>query len=165
MPANGKDTNEVMIMKKLLGGIKKNIFYISLITGMAVLVTVVGLYNAKNNSKEKNKIADQSVLTESVAEMPENDAEETIRGKDRKDSISTEEKFDQSDAGDGDITDTDTEKEVETEETEETSAPLHFDAQQGIEWPLAGNVIDPYSMDTTVYFETLKEYNEKLGIK
>ena len=55
MPANGKDTNEVMIMKKLLGGIKKNIFYISLITGMAVLVTVVGLYNAKNNSKEKNK--------------------------------------------------------------------------------------------------------------
>lgn len=158
MPANGKDTNEVMIMKKLLGGIKKNIFYISLITGMAVLVTVVGLYNAKNNSKEKNKIADQSVLTESVAEMPENDAEETISGKDRKDSISTEEKIDQSDVGDGDITDTDTEKEVETEETEETSAPLHFDAKQGIEWPLAGNVIIPYSMDTTVYFETLKEY-------
>ena len=37
-------------MKKFFGGVKKNIFYISLITGMAVLVTVLGLYNAKTNS-------------------------------------------------------------------------------------------------------------------
>ena len=27
-----------------------------------------------------------------------------------------------------------------------------------ISWPINGNVIIPYSMDTTVYFETLKEY-------
>lgn len=46
MPISGHDTDEVMNMKKFLGGIKKNIFYISLITGMAVLVTVLGLYNA-----------------------------------------------------------------------------------------------------------------------
>ena len=43
MPISGHDTDEVMNMKKFLGGIKKNIFYISLITGMAVLVTVLGL--------------------------------------------------------------------------------------------------------------------------
>ena len=158
MPVDGKDTNEVMIMKKLLGGIKKNIFYISLITGMAVLVTVVGLYNAKNNSKEKNKVADQSTSTESVAEITESDAKETISGKDRTEKTGTEEKSDQSEIDDRDTTDADTEKSVETEETEETSAPLHFDVKQGIEWPLAGNVIIPYSMDTTVYFETLKEY-------
>ena len=53
MPISGHDTDEVMNMKKFLGGIKKNIFYISLITGMAVLVTVLGLYNAQTNSKEK----------------------------------------------------------------------------------------------------------------
>ena len=41
MPISGHDTDEVMNMKKFLGGIKKNIFYISLITGMAVLVTVL----------------------------------------------------------------------------------------------------------------------------
>lgn len=46
-------TNEVMNMKKFLSGVKKNIFYISLITGMAVLVTVLGLYNAKTNSRKK----------------------------------------------------------------------------------------------------------------
>ena len=47
-------------MKKFLSGVKKNIFYISLITGMAVLVTVLGLYNAKTNSKEKNIVIGQN---------------------------------------------------------------------------------------------------------
>ena len=46
-------TNEVMNMKKFLSGVKKNIFYISLITGMAVLVTVLGLYNAKTIQRKK----------------------------------------------------------------------------------------------------------------
>ena len=50
-------------MKKFLGGIKKNIFYISLITGMAVLVTVLGLYNAQTNSKEKTITIGQNTPT------------------------------------------------------------------------------------------------------
>ena len=35
---------------------------------------------------------------------------------------------------------------------------LSYDPKESISWPLTGNVIIPYSMDTTVYFETLKEY-------
>ena len=35
---------------------------------------------------------------------------------------------------------------------------LHYDPKDSISWPINGNVIIPYSMDTTVYFETLKEY-------
>lgn len=52
--------------------------------------------------------------------------------------------------------------EKETEETKETISTqdktLHFDAENGILWPLEGNVILNYSMDSTVYFATLDQY-------
>lgn len=45
-------------------------------------------------------------------------------------------------------------------ETAQTSASvsLHFSPENGIEWPLEGNVILNYSMDSTVYFATLDQY-------
>lgn len=65
-------------MKKFLGGIKKNIFYISLITGMAVLVTVLGLYNAQTNSKEKTITIGQNTPNDSTTEA---DAKEALNDK------------------------------------------------------------------------------------
>ena len=64
------------------------------------------------------------------------------------------------------------EEEVEQEETEETEATeapraqqttsqtkaLHFAPEDGILWPMEGNVIINYSMDSTVYFPTLDQY-------
>lgn len=58
-----------------------------------------------------------------------------------------------------------------TEETEETEAleeaaaqtstvgeTLHFSPEDGMIWPMKGNVILNYSMDSTVYFATLEQY-------
>lgn len=47
--------------------------------------------------------------------------------------------------------------EGETAQTS-TSVSLHFSPENGIEWPLEGNVILNYSMDSTVYFATLDQY-------
>ena len=52
------------------------------------------------------------------------------------------------------------EKEAENE-TAETGAgvnALHFDPEDGMLWPMEGNVILNYSMDQTVYFATLDQY-------
>lgn len=42
--------------------------------------------------------------------------------------------------------------------TGNTSQALHFAAEDGILWPMEGNVILDYSMDSTVYFATLDQY-------
>ncbi len=59
-----------------------------------------------------------------------------------------------------------TEAAEETEATPavETAAPpaqndtLHFSAEDGLLWPMEGNVILNYSMDSTIYFPTLDQY-------
>lgn len=42
--------------------------------------------------------------------------------------------------------------------TADTAETLHFKAEDGILWPMEGNVIIDYSMDATVYFPTLDQY-------
>lgn len=56
-------------------------------------------------------------------------------------------------------------EETETEETKEpakktasTVDALHFSEEQGLMWPMEGDVIMNYSMDSTVYFATLDQY-------
>lgn len=49
----------------------------------------------------------------------------------------------------------------ETKQTTETAAvgnELHFSPEEGIDWPLEGNVILNYSMDASVHFVTLDQY-------
>lgn len=40
----------------------------------------------------------------------------------------------------------------------QTADTLHFAAEDGLLWPMEGNVILDYSMDSTVYFATLDQY-------
>ena len=50
---------------------------------------------------------------------------------------------------------------IPPEETAETGAgvnALHFDPEDGMLWPMEGNVILNYSMDSTIYFATLDQY-------
>lgn len=180
-------TDEVMNMKKFLSGVKKNIFYISLITGMAVLVTVLGLYNAKTNSKEKNIVIGQNTPYGDTSES-DMQTKETLSGKNKNagteddtrndverdataDSTYAEDSAVDLNGGDTDaeITEDDAgQSDVDSENTQEDSEAvsattggeetLSYDPKESISWPLTGNVIIPYSMDTTVYFETLKEY-------
>lgn len=45
-----------------------------------------------------------------------------------------------------------------TKETASQTQTLHFAPEDGIIWPLEGNVVLNYSMDATVYFPTLDQY-------
>ena len=52
-------------------------------------------------------------------------------------------------------------------EKESTAVVMSYNGKDKLAWPVSGNVIIPYSMDTTVYFETLDQYqcNPALYIK
>lgn len=52
------------------------------------------------------------------------------------------------------------EQQPESQAVETAAVPeeLHFSPEQGIDWPLEGNVILNYSMDGTVHFVTLDQY-------
>jgi murein DD-endopeptidase MepM/ murein hydrolase activator NlpD len=46
----------------------------------------------------------------------------------------------------------------ELQETVSVSDSLHFQGTEDLVWPLEGNVILDYSMDSTIYFPTLEQY-------
>ena len=159
-------------MKKFMSGVKKNIFYISLITGMAVLVTVLGLYNAQNKSKDNRIVIGQNEPYENTSEqgaketLSDKKEEESTHGKDVDTADNTDSAADDTDSAaedsiseeNADNGDSSHDITGQTAETGATGEALHYDPVNSISWPLTGNVIIPYSMDTTVYFETLKEY-------
>lgn len=65
-----------------------------------------------------------------------------------------------------DIPDKSVEEETPDEKVEKTNTgkvkiaekELHFNAENGIVWPISGSILIPYSMDGTVYFKTLDQY-------
>lgn len=50
------------------------------------------------------------------------------------------------------------ESEAEAVPTITAQETLHFPAEDGLRWPLEGNVLLNYSMDSTIYFPTLEQY-------
>lgn len=146
---------EVMNMKKFFSVIKRNLFYISLIAGMAVLVAMVTLYNMKMESKDKNnEVATEEANVgdkQNANKQTADEIQETISGKNKNTTEATKTESTTENTGD-DTEDGDT-TEADTEESQ-----LTYDGNESISWPITGNVIIPYSMDTTVYFETLSEY-------
>lgn len=48
--------------------------------------------------------------------------------------------------------------------TEDVMAEFNYEGEQSLTWPLVGDVILPYSMDTTIYFKTLDTYKCNPGI-
>ena len=54
--------------------------------------------------------------------------------------------------------------EADTSDDESLTAGLEYNGEQSLTWPLEGNVIQPYSMDTTVYFQTLDSYKCNPGM-
>jgi hypothetical protein len=62
-------------MKKFIDVIRRNIFYIALIAGMAALVALVAMYNVKMESKDKN--GDETNITSEVADATGNNGTES----------------------------------------------------------------------------------------
>lgn len=164
-----------MKMKKFLNVIRRNIFYIALVAGMAALVAMVTIYNMRTNSKDKDNginisqgDGNQQANNGTGISNWNNPAEETISDGNKtseKDKNTTEDKPVATESNTSE-TDRETMANQNSTDTEKDTEEvvLDFDGSQGLIWPLAGNVIIPFSMDTTVYFETLNQYKCNPGM-
>ena len=126
---------------------------------------VISSGEARIGSREQSDGADDADRTESGREEADDtdDAEGTGSGREEADDTddaegtgSGRDETDDADetAGDRGLTN-DT-----SEEDDSRTSQTHFayDGKQRLPWPVMGNVILPYSMDTTVYYTTLDQY-------
>ncbi|MBE5945125.1 MAG: M23 family metallopeptidase [Lachnospiraceae bacterium] len=156
-------------MRKLNGLFSSKGFYIAICAGIfavAGIMIAMDIKNTKEGVKKENAVD----LNQPVEDIADNSVAENI-----KEDVTTEESTDTQLAnasgaipesqvvGDSDAEASQTSEEstvseevVETDTTE--SEELVFDEEHSLVWPLVGNVVLPYSMDTTIYFQTLDVY-------
>lgn len=131
-----------------------------------VLVGAVGFgsiyaYNQAQGKQEEEKNIEIGSITEDFEEELEQEPEFTINEVAELESdFSTEE-----------IAEVEVEPNVETQEIAEveeekeeapvsniTEEALHFEPEKGVVWPIKGSVLLDYSMDSTIFFPTLQQY-------
>lgn len=165
--------------KTFLQKLKDNAYYVALGLGLLAILAVVAVYTIErgegqlaSNEADLSKASDyfEADEVEEVAET--NGATADQKGTEEratlKEDLTTERKV-TTEA----TTEQTTEAEVEdTDEAEEDASlpvtadagALDFNSEKTISWPVAGEVILPYSMETTVYFKTLDQYKCNPGI-
>lgn len=128
--------------KKNTSFLSHKAYYIALFVGFALLITLMVIYSQQ--MKNKNEAARQEINLDEVGNEAIQKTENTA---------TTEE-----------ITTTETTTESTSEATETIANAFSYDGTTKLEWPVRGNILLPFSMDTTVYFETLDQYKCNPGI-
>lgn len=173
-----------MKMKKSVTDfLKANGFYLSFGVGIVALVAALAVYNVNTNKKEQQQNQEINLnepVEQEMADAEEmEDIQETILDGDMDVPMdmwmienNTEEKADTtlSSEESGEVAAED----AETEDTEpvisneakayEPLGGLTFTGMEEVSMPVLGNTILPYSMDTTVYFQTLGTYRCNPGM-
>ena len=151
------------------------------IAGTLVILAAIATTVIYNDHQEKERARMEAELAEEMNELAEsNQVAELTQEKEL--SLGMEEEREQPSAYTSAVIPPETTAEGETdaagaevaaieydeegvevdEEVQETTSSnvetLHFAAEDGLNWPLQGNVVLNYSMDQTVYFATLDQY-------
>lgn len=173
-------------MKRFTDFLRSKGFYIALGTGVLAFAGLLVAYSYNNTKQElKEQTAIDLNQPAQLDDIPDNDMpelESELVGSnkdealtapvdsdsaipDKKEEKDEETEDEKEDAG----TETDAEVPVLSDAAEPDNGPdivagLEYAGEQSLTWPLMGNVILPYSMDTTVYYSTLKSYKCNPGM-
>lgn len=179
--------------KTFLQKLKDNAFYLSLGIGLFAILAVVGVYTAQQSElKVAENEMDLNVASNySDLEDMEDESIAETNGDVAKLERTEEMASNQEDAEETDAEPADDLADMETTEVEETvdtasantnqektttsddgeaipttvdAGQLNFNSEKTITWPINGEVILPYSMETTVYFKTLDQYQCNPGM-
>ena len=106
----------------------------------------VAVENGKSNATETPQIAsrEETQKEEKESQKPETSQKVATQNPENVAEL----------AGESAVSNEDQEQTVATAK-EDT---LHFTPEEGLTWPLEGNVLLDYSMDSTIYFQTLDQY-------
>ena len=141
-------------------------FYVALFVGVFAfaILMVTKDYRESGEKNTKEQAIDLNQPADEIAELEEEVTEQEVemtnskeaQAKSSEEEVTTEEEA---------VEETGSHS-VEAETNSEiTVAPeLVFDEESSLAWPVIGNIVLPYSMDTTVYFQTLDVYKCNPGI-
>ena len=173
--------------KTFLQKMKDNAFYLSLGLGLFAILAVVGVYTAQQNDAkvaenemDLNVASNYSEITEEVQEEVVGKAVDMEESTNELSPVSESEDYakleedtevesdEQSDGeSDSDVVVEDIQPEPDQTDAIPTTGDagrLDFNSEKTITWPVNGEVILPYSMETTVYFKTLDQYRCNPGM-
>ena len=170
---------EVMKMqnrdKTFLQKLKDNAFYVALGLGLLAILAVVAVYTMEqsgsqiaenevdlNQASDYSAISTEEVVVEETNGKTANQAEETRQEEEQDtEEVTTEDKEEEKKS-----TQETTKTTAETEQIPVTTdvGELNFTSDKTLTWPVSGDVILPYSMETTVYFKTLDQYQCNPGM-
>jgi len=131
--------------------------FIMLASSLFVLsaLTLTGVYVKERSGLQQDAPLDLTQLYEQekeAAPQVNDDPQLPVKQANADDIINPKEE---------EVTETETETDTVVDEVQESAArstPLTFSMEEGLALPVAGEVLLPYSMDKTVYFETLDQY-------
>lgn len=119
---------------------------------------VAGMTALYSREKAEERLKqEQEIAMEAETELSDRTAEDETEIREATSVIKPEEPAQTKAEGEMETEETTTQQE-EVQTTTTVSSGLHFDADTGLMWPMEGNVILDYSMDSTVYFATLDQY-------
>lgn len=163
--------------RNLLQKIKDNAFYMALGLGLLAVLAVVAVYTVERNGDQLasndvdlNMASDYSVITTEARKVEETNGKtanqsgtakrsttrERVTTQERTEKATTEEKTEETD-----VAATSEEQQIPVTAN---AGELNFSSEKTITWPVNGEVILPYSMETTVYFKTLDQYQCNPGM-
>lgn len=167
--------------KTFVQKLKDNAFYLSLGLGLFAILAVVGVYTAQQselkvaeNDMDLNVASNYSDITEDEEEIVAETNGDVVSKEDTDEedvamTITTESSAEEN-AEEG-TTESETVADAASGSDDGESIPttvdagqLDFNSEKTITWPVNGTVILPYSMETTVYFETLDQYQCNPGM-
>ncbi len=172
-------------MNKFRDFFRSKAFYIAFGTGILAFSGLLLMYNYSDNREglkreqaidlnqpvEMEEVADNTdSLIEPAEELQPVESDGVLTGEEvaQMNSETDEDNSQSTDVGTG--TDAATQEEIYHDIVVDVVADgsivtgYSYDGQQSLAWPLTGNIIIPYSMDTTVYFTTLGSYKCNPGM-
>ncbi len=160
---------EVMRMKKTKKTLTQKQSFYALIAVIGILalgafVTIDQVRNqAMRSSIEKIELAESNNVTEEHKKPVTTESEEQeLSQPNESENKQTIENANV--VGNSAVTLENEEKTKEEKVVKETKAAISYDGSTKLKWPLSGNVVLPYSMDSTIYFQTLDQYQCNPGM-
>lgn len=164
-------------MKKTWSFFRTKIFYVALAVGLVAFASLVAVYNYRDAKEELNQgqaidlnqpVDNNLNLDAAVGQSDENNSKEPVTQIGKINESTTETKATEK-------TTEEVTEDVAAEGNEDDTAPassngasaapqLNYNGEQELAWPLIGDVILPFSMDTTVYYQTLNAYKCNPGM-
>ena len=129
--------------------------YRYVVAATCLLLSAVGFFGIYTTNQTNEKEQNEQIASDSQVQDTQKQDDAMLTDKDQvasKDEESTSEP--------------EIEEEVANQDNSESETPvgnikpetLHFSPEKGLVWPIEGNVLLDYSMDQTIFFPTLQQY-------